>query len=191
MIRYAVLFALLFPIASPAMADTEYCDDMWFVRNQIYDRAGYCFQSPMGKAVFDNSDCTGTQVSVAKADREILAYVEGVEADLACKLDTSKPRAPVERVDLRLQLEDLAALDDIGGAGCFGYQGPAFDLHAARRAGSTILGQVNTGDDIRYLFRSFGGQHDWIYTEAQRDGKTISLGWSQRLEVDLCDSFAG
>jgi len=184
------ILALSF-LATPALADDEYCNDMWFVRNQIFDRAGYCFKSPLGQAMFDNSDCTGGEIKVPKQHRDLLAYVKHVEADLACKVDTRRTTAPVERADLRLQLHDLAALDEYGGAGCFGYQGPVFNLHAGHDASSPILGQVKTGDDIRYLFRSFNAPNDWIYTEAQKDGETISLGWSQRLETQLCDSFAG
>lgn len=188
MLKHIIALSLL---ASPALADDEYCNDMWFVRNQIFDRAGYCFQSPLGQAMFDNADCIGTEITVPKKNRDLLAYVKHVEADLTCKVNTSRTRPPVDRADLRLQLQDLAALDEYGGAGCFGYQGPAFNLHAGHDAGSPVLGQVQPGDDIRYLFRSFDAPNDWIYTEAQKDGKTISLGWSQRLETQLCDSFAG
>lgn len=33
------------------------CQNLWYVRNSIYDRRGYCFKTADGKAVFDNSDC--------------------------------------------------------------------------------------------------------------------------------------
>ena len=34
------------------------CQNLWYVRNSIYDRKGYCFKTQDGKDVFDNSDCT-------------------------------------------------------------------------------------------------------------------------------------
>lgn len=34
------------------------CQNLWYVRNSIYDRRGYCFKTQDGKDVFDNSDCT-------------------------------------------------------------------------------------------------------------------------------------
>jgi hypothetical protein len=33
------------------------CQNLWYVRNSIYDRKGYCFKTQDGKAAFDNSDC--------------------------------------------------------------------------------------------------------------------------------------
>ena len=44
--RLALLCALL---ASPAAA-SDVCDDLWFTRNLIMDRAGYCFGSVLGRA---------------------------------------------------------------------------------------------------------------------------------------------
>jgi hypothetical protein len=35
------------------------CDQLWYARNAIFDRAGYCFSSARGKAAFDNTGCTG------------------------------------------------------------------------------------------------------------------------------------
>lgn len=33
------------------------CQNLWYVRNSIYDRRGYCFKTDDAKDVFDNSDC--------------------------------------------------------------------------------------------------------------------------------------
>ena len=62
------LTLLLFLIASPAAA-SDVCHDLWFTRNLIMDRAGYCFGSMLGKATFDNSDCTGKNVSLDAGDQ--------------------------------------------------------------------------------------------------------------------------
>ena len=35
--------------AFPALA-FDPCEDLWFSRNQLYDRAGYCFSTPLGLA---------------------------------------------------------------------------------------------------------------------------------------------
>ena len=34
------------------------CQNLWYVRNSIYDRKGYCFKTQDGKETFDNSDCS-------------------------------------------------------------------------------------------------------------------------------------
>ena len=33
------------------------CENLWHVRNRIYDENGYCFGSERGQEAFDNSDC--------------------------------------------------------------------------------------------------------------------------------------
>lgn len=33
------------------------CENLWHVRNRIYDEHGYCFSTERGRAMFDNSDC--------------------------------------------------------------------------------------------------------------------------------------
>lgn len=34
------------------------CDNLWLVRNSMYDRHGYCFKTKKARETFDNSDCT-------------------------------------------------------------------------------------------------------------------------------------
>ena len=33
------------------------CQNLWYVRNSIYDDHGYCFRTAAAKLEFDNSDC--------------------------------------------------------------------------------------------------------------------------------------
>jgi hypothetical protein len=33
------------------------CENLWHVRNRIYDENGYCFATDRGREAFDNSDC--------------------------------------------------------------------------------------------------------------------------------------
>jgi hypothetical protein len=33
------------------------CENLWHVRNRIYDENGYCFSTDRGRQAFDNSDC--------------------------------------------------------------------------------------------------------------------------------------
>jgi hypothetical protein len=33
------------------------CENLWHVRNRIYDENGYCFKTARGQQAFDNSDC--------------------------------------------------------------------------------------------------------------------------------------
>jgi len=34
------------------------CQNLWHVRNSIYNFRGYCFKTPTAQEAFDNSDCT-------------------------------------------------------------------------------------------------------------------------------------
>lgn len=34
------------------------CQNLWYVRNNIYNEGGLCFKTAAAQAVFDNSDCT-------------------------------------------------------------------------------------------------------------------------------------
>ena len=42
---------------SPSELKQLSCQNLWYVRNSIYDRRGYCFKTQDGKDAFDNSDC--------------------------------------------------------------------------------------------------------------------------------------
>ncbi len=79
--RTAVAFALFAVSASPALAQSCYedlgntgcpaqevfplsdlralsCQNLWYVRNGVYNDHGYCFKTARAQAEFDNSDCT-------------------------------------------------------------------------------------------------------------------------------------
>jgi hypothetical protein len=37
--------------------EAQSCQNMWHVRNRIYDENGHCFTTARGRHAFDNSDC--------------------------------------------------------------------------------------------------------------------------------------
>lgn len=45
------------------------CQNLWYVRNSIYDDHGYCFRTAAAKAEFDNSDCYETDASKLRFNR--------------------------------------------------------------------------------------------------------------------------
>ena len=61
-----VVFLLLTPVT--AVADAL-CDELWLTRNMVFDRAGYCFGSNLGEAIFDNSDCNSRGVPACAYSR--------------------------------------------------------------------------------------------------------------------------
>lgn len=82
MLRFAApLFAVLTPL--PAVADA--CDEMWFIRNLHFDRAGYCFGSTLGQNIFDNAGCTGKDVQLSSEAQKSIAFIKEMEGCTAAK----------------------------------------------------------------------------------------------------------
>ena len=101
-----ILASILIALPLPALAD-DICHDLWFTRNLIMDRAGYCFGSILGKSTFDNGDCTGKSVALGTAATEMVARIQASEKELACKVDTGQPVLDLEDADFRRTLTDL------------------------------------------------------------------------------------
>ena len=85
------LILALILLASPAAA-ADVCDDLWFTRNLIMDRAGYCFGSALGQAVFDNGNCIGKSVSLSTQLQRQVAEIRELEKQIPCKVDTARTR---------------------------------------------------------------------------------------------------
>ncbi len=64
------------------------CDALWTVRNTIYYENGYCFQTPRGRAAFDNSSCAYTDVGMVPLnayERENVGRVVRIERERGCR----------------------------------------------------------------------------------------------------------
>ena len=59
------------------------CSELWFLRNSIYNKHGYCFRSRKARELFDNSDCT-TRTAPVMTD------IEQHNADLLGRLEELK-----------------------------------------------------------------------------------------------------
>lgn len=184
---------LCFPLASYAQ---EPCDDMWFVRNLIFDQNGYCFGSNLGQAVFDNSNCITKSPDLSKDDKAKIAAVKNMEGRWGCKIDTSKRALDIHSFALRKKLLDQPLRDDTESS-CITYQGPPVPLHAGQSTNSPIIGYIQTGD-------TFGNSHtgfpdtahsDWWYVSAifTTDGTTrTDIGWTNKNHVwSQCLHMAG
>jgi len=63
------------------------CENLWHVRNRIYDEAGYCFKTARGKAAFDNSDChvrTESRLKLSRLERNNIETIRQVERQKGC-----------------------------------------------------------------------------------------------------------
>ena len=77
------LGALAFVYLS-GVANANECVGLWIERNSIFDRAGYCFGSALGKGYFDNSGCHTKNPSLSSSERKRIAAIKSRESALGC-----------------------------------------------------------------------------------------------------------
>jgi len=78
-----IYFVIFLVLGTPALAG-DFCDDVWFSRNLIFDHTSYCFESNLGKAVFDNSDCSPQGGMLTKMDRDFVEWMDQLAKDYQC-----------------------------------------------------------------------------------------------------------
>ena len=63
------------------------CQNLWHVRNRIYDENGYCFTTARGRRAFDNSDCwvhSQSKVKLSAIERHNVNSIVEAEAANGC-----------------------------------------------------------------------------------------------------------
>lgn len=64
------------------------CQNLWYVRNSIYNDNGYCFKTKAAKAEFDNSDCFVKDAAKLRLNKHEQANVDRivrVEKEKGCR----------------------------------------------------------------------------------------------------------
>lgn len=189
--RYGL--ALLAALAAwPAFAQGwDHCQDLWFTRNQLFDRAGYCFKTPLGRAVFDNSDCTTSNAQLSSPDWQKVEIIRSLESDYGCAIDTSRGGLDIPLVGLRFELEDIPIISEFA-SGCLGWFGPPVPLYAGHRPGAPLFGYANPGDDIVWEYEYPGMPAGWEFITVYQNGVQVMLGWSNTvIDHGLCTNLAG
>jgi hypothetical protein len=148
-----VLALALLGLSGPVLANEPYCEEPWFIRNLIFDRAGYCFSSPLGQAIFDNADCTGTDVTLSERDREAVALIREMEDLLDCNMDTSVQTLSTLQELNQLRRFVLLPIPVDAASGCIGYLGPQLPLLVAPGAyDGPVLGTLTLESSILFDF---------------------------------------
>ena len=180
---FAVIFLVIW---GGAVQAGEICDELWFTRNLVFDHAGNCFQSPLGQAIFDNSDCMVTEAEPDPSEAGIVAVVREMEAAWACDVDTTRTSLRIPNIAARMRMIDLPVADGFERS-CIGYRGPEIALHTGRHEDAPVSGVLRAGDDIQYRFIPVDG---WTFVDLDRGAE---MGWAVIPEMpDLqCDGFAG
>ena len=180
---------LFLAIGSPALAD-GYCDDLWYTRNDVFDQAGFCFGSTLGKAVFDNGDCTTQTISLGPNAKKFVDYVTNLEAQAGCAVDTNRSAINLADLAIRRRLTDQPIMDELG-SGCLGWVGPVVPLYAGQKTSSATIGQIDPGDFVSFGYLSVG---DWSYvtTWSHNWGSLRSGGWLlNNIGDGACQDWAG
>lgn len=183
-----ILLIFLTFVATPAFA-TNGCHDLWFTRNLIMDRAGFCFGSALGQAVFDNSDCTGKTVELTRSAISFVKRIQREEKMFGCKVDTTRTVLDIEDLAIRRRLKDLPLRDELESA-CLGWLGPETPLYDSHSTSGNVIGRITSGDTITF---SFWSQDNWSYLLIHTpDWSLKSGGWSSvGIPSTMCRDFAG
>lgn len=172
------------------------CDELWYVRNQLYNSAGQCFESPLGQAMFDNTDCNTNTATLGSFHAEYVAHIRAEEQVLRCAVDTSVSE-PLEIVDLELRMNAYPFIGGDGAStGCNGWKGPTFSLHAEPRADAPVVAEVQAGDNLVIYLESYSQPGAFWYYGLFDESGNGAEGWGAvpvfpPEAPDQCDSYAG
>ncbi len=188
MLRLACLILGL-TTAMPAWAASG-CEDIWFTRNLVMDRAGYCFTSRLGKALFDNSNCTGRHVILDAPSQALVDRIRALEATHDCRVNTSRRRLDLPDMHYRRVLSVLPIRDEFESA-CLGWTGPATPLYTGYYQPFHTIGQVTAGDVVSYAHLSDAPGWAYVTTHLRGSQAIRSAGWLYWPGEPPCADFAG
>jgi len=184
--RFILAFVAMSLPASAFAFDS--CDDLWFTRNLVFDRVGYCFSSPLGKTTFGNNGCTTREPGLDAQEQDVVAAVIARERELGCHVDTQRTVLHVDLIAMRKIVLDLPLATEFESA-CIGWRGSPFDLHNAAHKDSHVIGFLQDGDTLDFYHDPL---RDWEFVTQMRDGGVVGVGWVNfEGKEDLCDQSAG
>ncbi len=195
--RLAAAFAL-FCLTAPlpvAAQNVDYCTEAWVIRNLIFDRLGHCFGSVAGQALFDNSNCTVTGPTPPPALADAVRLIREGEAFVGCQVNADVPpsQGMWQTLSRFSGFSDIPVPDHVGGYGCFGYRGPAFELRAGTSLAAPAVGIAQPGHSIVSTY--FGSLNGWVFAEVltSPDGALVTEGWFTGVDLspNNCAQVAG
>lgn len=177
------VFAIL--LAFSAGSAQASCEDAWYLRNLAFDRAGYCFGSALGRALFDNGNCSTKSPALSDRDMAMVEATRAYETLSACKINTGATSldttliGKLDEIDL---LPTIAMYESL----CIGFAGPDLPMRSdVGIATSYPTGDVVAGDTVHFRFETTDG-FEFVETD-------LGAGWIAEgaIAPDLCQQFAG
>ncbi len=173
MLRY--VFAAALSLTPMTAAADSWCDELWFTRNLIFDRAGYCFGSLLGQVTFDNGDCVTKSPALSADDKRRVALITEREDWGSCKVDAGRMQHEFADADAMRQLQTLPIRDDTE-SGCIGYLGAPITVRAGAFATARVIGQIERGDIINSSHIASDEGWDFVSFGPQ-DYSSQQFGW--------------
>ncbi|MFV0410465.1 MAG: DUF4453 domain-containing protein [Paracoccus sp. (in: a-proteobacteria)] len=184
----------LYPVAYDVTYDQDACHQLWYLRNLIMDRAGYCFGSPLGRSMFDNRNCSGAEATLDADQQDQQDQVDrlaAIEQQIGCDIDTSRQKIPVEDAEFLSRLRDLPIRDGTESS-CLGWKGPVTPVYDGYSRGSRVIGFIRPGDQLNLQHLPVGDW--WPVLLYGADDRIRLLGWYESGEDDWsrrCTQIAG
>lgn len=190
----AALLILALLMSQPARADVwDYgqaeCNQLWFMRNLIMDRAGYCFGSVLGQALFDNGNCLGQEVRPGAREAAQVGKIARLEAQIGCRVDTTRRNLDLHGMAALRRLGDMP-LPDNGGSACT-WAGAATQLADGYSGAARAIGRLERGDRIELGSLPEDG---WLALHVAKPGGGLVIGWAPSAVLNLkqnCTDWAG
>ena len=192
MVRLLAAACLVLTMTPPALAQDAWCEDWWFARNLIFDRAGQCFASPLGQALFDNTDCTTRNPVLDREAAEIVAQIRALETENACAVDTGRTALTYpETLEPYRAMLDIP-VRDMGESGCLGYRGAPVAILAGARPEAAVIGWLEPGMSVGF---AHVGRRGYDYVQVFPVAGSIDGGFSGWAVIGPdplpCDGYAG
>ena len=135
-----------FPTLSSGRAS---CESLWVERNQILNVAGYCFETALGQAVFNNADCAPGMPALTDAALNRISRIEQAEQGRLCEVNTGRVKITINGRYSALRFGDGGitlgrwpdALDKL----------VVFPRDAGRERACTVTGLAADGDNFLAL----------------------------------------
>lgn len=190
----AVFVCLMLGSGTASAQDAAFCQELWLSRNTVMDRAGQCFTSSLGRAVFDNGDCVDGNIRLNPLDAEIVRLVQETEVWANCDVDIDADQLAVGALRFQQNLMFLFTVPVRRDSEqmCSGYRGAPVSLYTGISTDTTLIGTVWPGQDVTSSHHPMRG--GWEYLEASApDGTPLAYGWAQGFsdDRDLCAFSAG
>lgn len=169
----------------------DVCPDLWLSRNAIFNDAGYCFKSTLGKALFDNRDCTTQSPALSRRLQAKVARIKDYEKSFGCRVNTKRSNLAVDKLAIRLQLSDHPVADGYESTCIGAILNRQVTLYAGKSTSSEVVGFFADGDTIDFSHESEG---EWDFASGvSRDGERFEvLGWFRApVTPETCRDYAG